>query len=246
MNALEIKGLRKVYKNGTVAIDNVDLSVASGDFLGFIGPNGAGKSTLINIVSSLTSKTSGIVNICGYDLDKQTVNAKKCLGVVPQEINFNILESPFEIIVNQARFYGLKLQEAKYRAKKLLMELDLWGKHDSITQSLSGGMKRRVMIARSLVHNPKLLLLDEPTVGIDVEQRRVMWDYINRINAEGTTIILTTHYLEEAEKLCNKYSFILSGKIISNATSDNLYELHSKSNLEDILLEYIKVDKYET
>ena len=241
MYALEICKLYKVYKNGVKALNGIDLNIMQGDFFALIGPNGAGKSSLINIVASLCNKSSGQVRICGFDIDKQTLNAKRILGIVPQELNFNILETPYEIVVNQARFYGVSWRQARHQAKQLLKQLDLWDKHREISKSLSGGMKRRLMMARALVHSPHLLLLDEPTVGVDVEQRRAMWEFLRKINHEGMTIILTTHYLEEAENLCRNVALILNGKIMRHSSMAELITQYQQERiliaLSDIIVE---------
>ncbi|MBT8142032.1 MAG: ABC transporter ATP-binding protein, partial [Gammaproteobacteria bacterium] len=202
MNALSIRGLKKTYKNGVQALQGIDLEVAAGDFFALLGPNGAGKTTAIGIITSLVNKSSGKVSVFGHDIDTELEAAKSCIGLVPQEINFNQFETCWNIVINQAGFYGIPRPLAKERAEKYLKELHLWEKKDQISRSLSGGMKRRLMIARALVHEPRLLILDEPTAGVDIEIRRSMWEFMNNINAAGTTIILTTHYLEEAESLC--------------------------------------------
>ncbi len=222
MNALSINDLHKTYPNGVVALDNVSLEIAQGDFFALLGPNGAGKSTLIGIVSSLVNKTSGSVAIFNTDIDKQLALAKSYIGLVPQEINFNQFEKPFEIIVNQAGYYGIPRKLAKKRAEHYLKLTELWDKRNDSSRTLSGGMKRRLMIARAMVHEPKLLILDEPTAGVDIEIRRSMWQFLRSINESGTTIILTTHYLEEAENLCRNIAIINHGKIIENTSVKNL------------------------
>ena len=197
-NALEIKGLRKVYKGGFEALKGIDLTVQEGDFYALLGPNGAGKSTTIGVISSLVNKTEGKVTVFGYDLDTQLADLKRQIGLVPQEFNFNQFETVRQIVVNQAGYYGVPRKLAHQRSEKYLKQLGLWDKRDQPARALSGGMKRRLMIARALLHEPKLLILDEPTAGVDIELRRSMWDYLTQINKEGITIILTTHYLEEA------------------------------------------------
>jgi ABC-2 type transport system ATP-binding protein len=216
MNALRFRQLTKTYKNGVRALRGIDLDVEEGDFFALLGPNGAGKTTAIGIVTSLVNKTSGTVEVFGYDIDKQLAQAKSCIGLVPQEINFNQFETVTTILINQAGFYGLPRRVAHDRLEKYLTALSLWDKRNSISRSLSGGMKRRLMIARALMHEPKLLILDEPTAGVDIEVRRSMWTFMRDINAAGTTIILTTHYLEEAESLCRNVAIIDKGQIIEN------------------------------
>ena len=196
MQALSAQALTKTYKNGVQALKGVDLDVEEGDFFALLGPNGAGKTTLIGIVTSLVNKTAGKVSVFGYDIDNNLDRAKSCIGIVPQEINFNMFESPETIVVNQAGFYGIERGLARERAEKYLKQLALWEKRRSMARALSGGMKRRLMIARALMHEPRLLILDEPTAGVDIEIRRSMWEFLRQINEQGTTIILTTHYLE--------------------------------------------------
>jgi ABC-2 type transport system ATP-binding protein len=222
MHALVLRQLTKVYKNGIKALKGIDLEVAEGDFFALLGPNGAGKTTAIGIVTSLVNKSSGTVEVFGYDLDRQLELAKSCIGIVPQEINFNMFETVFTIVVNQAGFYGIRRRLAKQRAEKYLKQLQLWDRRNSIARSLSGGMKRRLMIARALMHEPKLLILDEPTAGVDIEIRRSMWEFLRKINDDGTTIILTTHYLEEAENLCRNVAIIEGGRIIERDTMANV------------------------
>jgi ABC-2 type transport system ATP-binding protein len=222
MQALVLKQLTKVYKNGIKALKGIDLDVAEGDFFALLGPNGAGKTTIIGIVTSLVNKTSGTVEVFGHDIDRELEAAKSCIGVVPQEINFNMFETLFTIVVNQAGFYGIPRPLAKQRAEKYLKQLQLWERRHSIARSLSGGMKRRLMIARALMHEPKLLILDEPTAGVDIEIRRSMWDFLRDINEQGTTIILTTHYLEEAENLCRNVAIIEGGRIIERDSMANV------------------------
>ena len=214
MYALSAHGLAKTYKNGVQALKGIDLDVEQGDFFALLGPNGAGKTTLIGITTSLVNKTAGRLEVFGHDIDRELEAAKACIGVVPQEINFNLWETPFDIVVNQAGFYGIGRRAAKQRAEHYLRKLSLWERRDSVSRSLSGGMKRRLMIARALVHEPRLLILEEPTAGVDIEIRRSMWDFLREINAQGTTIILTTHYLEEAETLCRNIAIIAGGQIV--------------------------------
>lgn len=216
--ALSIQQLSKTYKNGFEALKGIDLEVRQGDFFALLGPNGAGKSTTIGIIASLVNKTAGRVKVFGHDLDTDITAAKSCIGLVPQEFNFNIFEPVEEIVINQGGYYGMPHKLARERSEQLLKQLDLWEKRRDQARTLSGGMKRRLMIARALVHAPKLLILDEPTAGVDVEIRKSMWEFLQRINSEGTTIILTTHYLEEAESLCRNIAIIDSGKILHNTT----------------------------
>jgi ABC-2 type transport system ATP-binding protein len=229
MHALSLTHLVKTYDNGVQALKGIDLAVEEGDFFALLGPNGAGKTTAIGIVCSLVKKTSGQVEVFGHDVDRELEAAKACLGVVPQEINFNQFEKVLTILVNQAGFYGLSRRLARERAEYWLRELQLWDKRDAVSRSLSGGMKRRLMIARALLHEPRLLILDEPTAGVDIEVRRSMWDFLRRINAQGTTIILTTHYLEEAETLCRNIAIIDEGRIIEHdRMATVLRKLHSE------------------
>ncbi|EAQ32379.1 MULTISPECIES: ABC transporter ATP-binding protein [Idiomarina] len=221
-NALEIKGLRKVYKGGFEALKGIDLTVQEGDFYALLGPNGAGKSTTIGVISSLVNKTEGKVTVFGYDLDTQLADLKRQIGLVPQEFNFNQFETVRQIVVNQAGYYGVPRKLAHQRSEKYLKQLGLWDKRDQPARALSGGMKRRLMIARALLHEPKLLILDEPTAGVDIELRRSMWDYLTQINKEGITIILTTHYLEEAEMLCRNIGIIDAGRIVENTSIKKL------------------------
>ena len=214
--ALELKQLKKTYPGGVQALRGIDLQVEAGDFYALLGPNGAGKSTTIGIISSLVNKTSGQVNVFGYDLEKDVVNAKRQLGLVPQEFNFNPFETVQQIVVNQAGYYGVERKEAVARSEKYLKQLDLWEKRNERARMLSGGMKRRLMIARALMHEPKLLILDEPTAGVDIELRRSMWGFLKDLNDRGTTIILTTHYLEEAEMLCRNIGIIQHGALVEN------------------------------
>lgn len=221
-NALEIKGLKKVYSTGVEALKGIDLAVEEGDFYALLGPNGAGKSTTIGIITSLVNKTSGQVKVFDYDLDKDLVRAKQQIGLVPQEFNFNPFETVQQIVVNQAGYYGVSRKEAIKRSEKYLKQSDLWEKRDVRARMLSGGMKRRLMIARALMHEPKLLILDEPTAGVDIELRREMWSFLRELNEQGTTIILTTHYLEEAEMLCRNIGIIQAGELIENTSMKTL------------------------
>ena len=222
MKALEIEDLRKTYRGGFEALKGINLVVEEGDFYALLGPNGAGKSTTIGIISSLVNKTSGKVKVFGYDLDTQLTDLKRQIGLVPQEFNFNQFETVHQIVVNQAGYYGVPRSLAKERSEKYLKQLGLWDKRNEPSRSLSGGMKRRLMIARALLHEPKLLILDEPTAGVDIELRRSMWDYLTKINQQGITIILTTHYLEEAETLCRNIGIIDSGRIIEDTSMKRL------------------------
>lgn len=229
-NALEIRGLTKQYDNGFQALKGIDLSVKTGDFFALLGPNGAGKSTTLGIVSALVNKTSGNVKVCGIDQDSSPEEVKKKLGVVPQEFNFNTFEKVWDILMQQAGYYGMPRALAKKNVEKYLRQLELWDKRDVQGRMLSGGMKRRLMIARALIHEPELLILDEPTAGVDIEIRRTMWEFLRRINAEGTTIILTTHYLEEAESLCRNIAIINRGEIIANTTVKDLLRQMNKAS----------------
>ena len=233
MKALSINQLAKTYGNGVQALKGIDLDVEEGDFFALLGPNGAGKTTAIGIITSLVTKSSGSVAVFGHDIDGELERAKSCIGLVPQEINFNMFEKVFTIVVNQAGFYGIPRKLARERAERYLRQLQLWGKHDVIARSLSGGMKRRLMIARALVHEPRLLILDEPTAGVDIEIRRSMWDFLRDINDRGTTIILTTHYLEEAESLCRNVAIIDQGRIIEN---DSMARIIRTLNQETFVL----------
>ncbi|MCB1762976.1 MAG: ABC transporter ATP-binding protein [Gammaproteobacteria bacterium] len=230
MSALLLQALRKTYKNGFEALKGIDLEVAPGDFFALLGPNGAGKSTAIGIISSLVNKTSGRVEVFGHDLDRDPEAVKSCIGLVPQEFNFNQWEPVGEIVVNQAGYYGIPRALAWSRAQESLARLELWDRRKDQAISLSGGMKRRLMIARALVHQPKLLILDEPTAGVDIEIRRSMWAFLSEINRRGTTIILTTHYLEEAESLCRNIAIINQGQIASNSSMKQLLnQLHNEA-----------------
>ena len=220
--ALTIRDLKKTYDNGFTALKGIDLEVQQGDFYALLGANGAGKSTTIGIVSSLVNKTSGQVSIFGYDLDTQREKAKAQIGLVPQEFNFNVFEPVGEIIINQGGYYGIPREAATKRAEVLLKQLGIWEKRHDEARQLSGGMKRRLMIARALIHEPRLLILDEPTAGVDIEIRRSMWAFLNELNQNGTTIILTTHYLEEAESMCRNIGIINQGELIENTSMKTL------------------------
>ena len=235
MKALALHDLRKTYRNGHEALCGIDLEVDEGDFFALLGPNGAGKSTAIGIVSSLVNKSAGQVTVFGHDLDREPAAVKSNIGLVPQEFNFNQFEPVVEIVVNQAGYYGIHRREAYRRAEVALRQLDLWEKREVQARELSGGMKRRLMIARALVHRPRLLILDEPTAGVDIEIRRSMWDFLREINASGTTIILTTHYLEEAESLCRHIAIINRGVIAERAAMGELLRrLHTETFVLDV------------
>lgn len=241
MSALSISGLTKTYQGGVQALKGIELEVQKGDFFALLGPNGAGKSTTIGIISSLVNKSQGTVSVFGYDLDTQLTQAKACIGLVPQEFNFNQFETVLQIVVNQAGYYGVPRAIAKERAQKYLTQLDLWEKRNAPARTLSGGMKRRLMIVRALMHEPKLLILDEPTAGVDIEIRRSMWAFLQEINAAGVTIILTTHYLEEAEMLCRNIAIIDQGIIVENTSIKSLL---SKLNIETFVLD-VQTDQSE-
>jgi len=229
MKALSLRQLTKTYRNGVQALKGIDLDVEQGDFFALLGPNGAGKTTAIGIIASLVNKTAGQVQVFGHDIDTDLETAKACLGLVPQEINFNQFEKVSTILVNQAGFYGIPRALARERMETWLRKLHLWDKRDAVSRSLSGGMKRRLMIARALIHEPKLLILDEPTAGVDIEVRRSMWEFLRELNESGTTIILTTHYLEEAENLCRHIAIIDEGRIIEHdRMATVLRKLHSE------------------
>jgi ABC-2 type transport system ATP-binding protein len=234
MFALEIKKLEKTYPNGVKALNGIDLQVRKGDFFALLGPNGAGKSTAIGIISSLVNKTSGSVHLFGWDLERERIQAKSCLGVVPQEINFNTFERVLDIVLNQAGYYGIPRKKALPKAEYYLKKLGLWEKRNHAARALSGGMKRRLMIARGLIHEPALLILDEPTAGVDIELRHSMWEFLSEINEQGTTIILTTHYLEEAESLCRNVAIIDHGIIVQNS---NMKALVNSLDQETIVLD---------
>lgn len=238
-NALEINNLKKIYGSGVEALRGIELSVKEGDFYALLGPNGAGKSTTIGIITSLVNKTSGKVNVFGYDLDKDLVRAKQQIGLVPQEFNFNPFETVQQIVVNQAGYYGVSRKEAMKRSEKYLKQSNLWEKRNVRARMLSGGMKRRLMIARALMHEPRLLILDEPTAGVDIELRREMWEFLRELNENGTTIILTTHYLEEAEMLCRNIGIIQSGELIENTS---MKELLSKLQFETFIFDLAPYD----
>ena len=220
--ALAFRNLTKTYANGVKALKGVNLDVREGEFFALLGPNGAGKTTAIGIVTSLVTKTGGTVQVFGHDIDTELELAKSCIGLVPQEINFNLFETCMTIVVNQAGFYGIPRPLARQRAEKYLTQLQLWDKRNTVARTLSGGMKRRLMIARALMHEPRLLILDEPTAGVDIEIRRSMWTFLREVNASGTTIILTTHYLEEAENLCRQVAIIDDGRIIEFDSMGNV------------------------
>lgn len=235
MKALELTGLKKVYADGQIALDGIDLTVEDGDFFALLGPNGAGKSTTIGIISSLVRKTAGRVVVYGIDTEVDFQGAKTHLGIVPQEFNFSLFETVWDIVVNQAGYYGISRTRARGRAETCLRQLALWDKRMDSSRTLSGGMKRRLMIARALVHEPRLLILDEPTAGVDIEVRRLMWDFLVDLNQRGTTVILTTHYLEEAERLCRNIAIIDHGRLIENTTIKALLTtLHAETFVLDL------------
>ena len=248
MTALEINNLTKIYPNKLIALNSINLNVNQGDFFALLGPNGAGKSTAIGIICDLTRKTSGSVKVFGHCIDENNDAAKSCIGIVPQEINFSLFETCLEIVVNQGGFYGIKRSHATKRAEKYLRKLNLWEKRNERSRNLSGGMKRRLMIARALVHEPKMLILDEPTAGVDVELRRSMWDFLIDINQQGVTIVLTTHYLEEAESLCKNIAIINHGKIVENTSMKKLLSKLNKEtfifDLNDPIKELPNLDDY--
>ena len=234
-HALRLRNLRKTYRGGVEALRGIDLDVEEGEFFALLGPNGAGKSTIIGIVSSLINKSSGSVTVFGHDTDHELAAAKSCIGVVPQEFNFNQFEPVEDIVVNQAGYYGIARPEALERAGRYLRQLGLWDKRHDTALTLSGGMKRRLMIARALVHEPRLLILDEPTAGVDIELRRSMWKFLAAINERGTTIILTTHYLEEAESLCESIAIIDRGGIVADTDMKSLLNcLHMETFVLDL------------
>jgi ABC-2 type transport system ATP-binding protein len=234
MNALSIRNLRKTYNNGFEALKGIDLDVEEGDFFALLGPNGAGKSTAIGIISSLVNETSGSISIFGHDLKTDRAKAKSCLGMVPQEVNFNQFDTVKSIVINQAGYYGTPRKLALERTEQCLKQMDLWDKRDTVSRRLSGGMKRRVMIARAMVHAPKLLILDEPTAGVDIEIRRSMWKMMQALNEQGTTIILTTHYLEEAESLCRNIAIIDQGRLVENS---DMVSLLSRMHIDHFVLD---------
>jgi len=239
-NALEISGLKKVYKGGFTALKGIDLTVKQGDFFALLGPNGAGKSTTIGVISSLVNKSAGSVKVFGHNIDTELEKAKSFLGLVPQEFNFNQFETLLTILVNQAGYYGVERSLAFKRAEKYLKQLDLWEKRNDAGRMLSGGMKRRLMIARALMHEPQMLILDEPTAGVDIELRRSMWEFLRELNEQGITIILTTHYLEEAEMLCRNIAIIDSGVIVEDT---DMKSLLSKLDQETIVFDIDKVSE---
>ena len=249
MHALRIRNLTKTYKGGVEALKGVDLGVPAGDFFALLGPNGAGKSTTIGIVCSLVNKTGGTVEVFGHNIDTDLEAAKSCIGLVPQEFNFNQFEPVVEIVMGQAGYYGIDRHTASVRAEKYLKQLGLWEKRSVMARELSGGMKRRLMIARALIHEPKLLILDEPTAGVDIEIRRSMWTFLRDINRQGTTIILTTHYLEEAEHLCRNIAIIHNGRTIeSTAMHSLLQQLHMETfilNLKEPVAQLPQLAPYE-
>ncbi|MBO0469506.1 ABC transporter ATP-binding protein [Enterococcus sp. DIV0242_7C1] len=238
--ALDLKGLKKVYSTGVEALRGIDLTVEEGDFYALLGPNGAGKSTTIGIITSLVNKTAGQVKVFDYDIDNDLERAKQQIGLVPQEFNFNPFETVQQIVVNQAGYYGVSRKEALKRSEKYLKQSNLWEKRNVRARMLSGGMKRRLMIARALMHEPRLLILDEPTAGVDIELRREMWTFLRELNESGTTIILTTHYLEEAEMLCRNIGIIQSGELIENTSMKSLL---SKLQYETFIFDLDKYDK---
>ena len=250
MLALSIKNLKKTYAGGVEALKGINFDVESGDFYALLGPNGAGKTTAIGIITSLVNKSSGTVEIFGHDIDTELEAAKACIGLVPQEMNMNLFDSVLNIVVNQAGYYGIERKSALERAEKYLKELRLWDRRDASARELSGGMKRRLMIARALIHEPKLLILDEPTAGVDIEIRRSMWDFLRRTNESGTTIILTTHYLEEAETLCRHVAIIDEGTIIEDARMSTVLRKLQREvfvlSLRDPLTEAPVLEGFET
>lgn len=234
-DALSVRQLKKIYPTGVAALKGIDLVVPEGEFFGLLGPNGAGKTTLIGIVTGLTNKTSGTVEVFGHNIDTETSLAKARVGLVPQEFNFNIFEKVIDIVLNQAGYYGIARSVALPRAEKYLKQLGLWEKRNTMSRMLSGGMKRRLMIARALIHEPELLILDEPTAGVDIELRREMWDFLRELNASGRTIILTTHYLEEAEQLCKSVAIINNGEIVKQGSvKDLLGQMHTETFVFDL------------
>ncbi len=249
MNALQISGLQKTYPGGVKAVKGIDLCVEQGDFFALLGPNGAGKSTTIGVICSLVNKSAGSVSVFDYDFEKEPEKAKQCIGLVPQEFNFNQFETLEQIVVNQAGYYGVPRGIAKERAEKYLKQLELWEKRSARARELSGGMKRRLMIARALMHEPKMLILDEPTAGVDIEVRRSMWSFLQKINEQGITIILTTHYLEEAEMLCRNIAIIDKGVIVENTS---MKALLATLNIETFVFDIednassIVIDGFET
>jgi ABC-2 type transport system ATP-binding protein len=240
VKAIEISGLKKIYQNKTEALKGISFSVDKGDFIALLGPNGAGKSTAIGIICSLVNKTEGEVKVFGHSIDTEVEAAKRCIGLVPQEFNFSQFETCQQIVVNQAGYYGVPREKALKRSKDVLEKLDLWDKRDAAARTLSGGMKRRLMIARALMHEPKILILDEPTAGVDIEIRRTMWEFLEQLNAQGTTIVLTTHYLEEAEQLCRNITIINHGEIVENTS---MKDLISRLDVETFILDVDELPK---
>ena len=240
VKAIEISGLKKVYQNKVEALKGISFSVDKGDFIALLGPNGAGKSTAIGIICSLVNKTEGVVKVFGHSIDTEVEAAKRCIGLVPQEFNFSQFETCQQIVVNQAGYYGVPREQALKRSKTVLEQLDLWDKRDAAARTLSGGMKRRLMIARALMHEPKILILDEPTAGVDIEIRRTMWEFLEQLNGEGTTIVLTTHYLEEAEQLCRNIAIINHGEIVENTS---MKDLLSRLDVETFILDVDQLPK---
>ena len=240
--AIEVKNLRKTYAGGTQAVKDIDLTIAVGGLLALLGPNGAGKTTAIGVITGLVRKTSGEVRIFGVSIDEDPSLAKTYIGVVPQEFNFNIFEKVLDIVINQAGYYGIPRKVALHAAERILKDVGLWEKRGEVSQKLSGGMNRRLMIARALIHTPRILILDEPTAGVDVELRRSMWEFLRRRNQEGLTIVLTTHYLEEAEQLSKNVAIINKGEIVVNEATEALLKRHGDQKLEDIFLQLIQSD----
>lgn len=242
--AVSISHLRKTYAAGKVeALKDINLTIGEGDFFALLGPNGAGKTTIIGILTGLVNKSGGEAEVFGVSVDKNPTQAKSYIGLVPQEFNFNIFEKVLEIVVTQAGYYGIPRHEALQNAEPILKNLGLWEKRNEISQTLSGGMKRRLLIARALIHKPKLLILDEPTAGVDVELRRSMWKFLRELNAQGTTIILTTHYLEEAEQLCKNVAILKKGEVMLNESMESLLAQHGHKKLEDIYISLVDGDE---
>ena len=241
MNAITIKDLVKTYPS-TEALKGVSLTIKEGEFFALLGPNGAGKTTLIQVLTGLCNKTSGEVRLFNKDVYTDYQEARALIGLVPQDFNFDIWEKVYNILYYNAGYFWIPSKERKTRIEKILKDLHLWEKKDSMAMQLSGGMKRKLMIARALVHHPKILILDEPTAGVDIETRKAMWNYFKKLNQQGTTILLTTHYLEEAEKLCDRIAIINKGKIIALDTKENLLKIHNKT-LEEIFLQLTQNDQ---
>jgi ABC-2 type transport system ATP-binding protein len=244
-NAVSVQNLRKTYSNGVEALKGVDLDIVEGDFFALLGPNGAGKTTILGILTSLVVKSSGEAYIFDASIDTEPSRAKTYIGLVPQEFNFNIFEKVLDIVTTQAGYYGIPLRQAMVDAEEVLKDLGLWEKRNEASQSLSGGMKRRLMIARALVHRPRILILDEPTAGVDVEMRHSMWTFLRKLNEGGTTIILTTHYLEEAEALCRNVAIINKGEIKVHEPMEQLLARHGKESLENIYLDIIRQENVQ-